>query len=252
MIGQKERKRNISDVLSEGEDINWADDEEDSRVLDAASKPVIHPSSTQNIVSPPQPKQCRLDIPARTMQAQAKQGCLQGLMDALLDIRKLISSKKTVFAVGANGLQSKHAHSIKNCLQMVINNKQHLIDASEHAAESQGFAAKWGGWMVRQWVHIWIKSRELPISEQGCHKKVFTLLDNLAVQTELRSYIQTNKWSTNPQKLPDFTKNKLLPDEAKKYLHNIVETEMPAGLKRYLELELFPCIHMKVSKGISL
>jgi hypothetical protein len=56
----------------------------------------------------------------------------------------------------------------------------------------------------------------------------------------------------NPQKLSDFTKNKLLPDEAKKYLHNIVETEMPTGLKRYLELELFPCIQMKVSMGISL
>jgi hypothetical protein len=36
------------------------------------------------------------------------------------------------------------------------------------------------------------------------------------------------------------------------YLHNIVEMEMPAGLKKYLELELFSHIQMKVSKGISL
>ena len=177
---------------------------------------------------------------------------MKDLMDALLDIQKLISSKKTKCAVGANGLQSKRAHLIENCLQMVINNKRHLIYASKRAAESQGFAVKWGGWMVRQWVRVWVKSRELPISEQGCHKKVFLLLDDPAVQTELCSYIRTNKWSTNPQKLSDFTKNKLLPDEAKKYLHNIVKTEMPAGLKRYLELELFLRIQMKVSMGISL
>jgi hypothetical protein len=106
--------------------------------------------------------------------------------------------------------------------------------------------------MVRQWVQIWIKSRELPKSKRGCHKKVFLLLDDLEVQTELRSYMRMNKWSMNPQKLSDFTKNKLLPDEAKKYLHCIVETEMPAGLKKYLELELFPCIQIKVSRGISL
>ncbi|KAN0133340.1 hypothetical protein V8E53_008780 [Lactarius tabidus] len=240
------------DVLLEGKDINWADDEGDSLDLDVASEPINHPSSTQNIVAPPQSKLCKLDIPAHTMQAQAKQACLHELNNALLDIQKLISLKKTQFAAGANGLQLKCAHSIENCLHMVVNNKQHLINSSEHATECQGFAAKWGGWMVRQWVQIWIKSRELPKSEAGCHKKVFSLLDDPEVQTELCSYIQTNKWSTNPQKLSDFTKNKLLPDEAKKYLHNIVETEMPTGLKRYLELELFPHIQMKVSTGISL
>jgi hypothetical protein len=56
----------------------------------------------------------------------------------------------------------------------------------------------------------------------------------------------------DPQKLSDFTKNKLLSDEAKKYLHHIIKTEMPTGLKKYLELELFPCIQVKVSKGVSL
>jgi hypothetical protein len=56
----------------------------------------------------------------------------------------------------------------------------------------------------------------------------------------------------NPQKLSNFMKNKLLPDESKKYLHHIVKVEMPTGLKKYLELELFPCIQIKVSRGISL
>jgi hypothetical protein len=135
---------------------------------------------------------------------------------------------------------------------MVVNNQRHLIEASERAAESQGFAAKWGGRMVRQWVRIWIKHWDLPESEQGCHTKVFSLLDDPEIQTELCSYLRMNKWSQSPQKLSDFTKNKLLPAEARKYLHNIVQREMPAGLKKYLELELFPHIEIKVSKGISL
>jgi hypothetical protein len=148
----------FSNVLSEGEDLNWADDEDDSLDLDVVSEPINHPSSTQNVVSPPQLKRCKLVVPVCTMQAQAKQACLQEFSNALVDIQKLISSKKTQFAVGANGLQSKCVHSIENCLHMVVNNKWDLIGASERAAECQGFAAKWGGRMVRQWARIWIKS----------------------------------------------------------------------------------------------
>ena len=59
-------------------------------------------------------------------------------------------------------------------------------------------------------------------------------------------------WSMNPQKLADFTKNKLLPDESKKYLHHLISREMPASLKKYMELTLFPRIQMKVVGGISL
>ncbi|KAH9018306.1 hypothetical protein EDB84DRAFT_1626781 [Lactarius hengduanensis] len=238
----------LSDILSEGEDIEWADSDHEDDSLD----PVNHPLSTRNIIPPPKPKRRKLDTPARTAREQAKQARSQESKDALLDIEKLLTSKKTHFIAGANGLQSKRARSIQTCLHMVVNNKRHLINASECAAESQGFAVKWGGRMVRQWVKIWIKSRELPKSKRGCHKKVFSLLDDPEVQTELRSYIRTNKWSMNPRKLSDLTKNKLIPDEAKKYLHNVVETEMPTGLKKYLELELLPRLQMKVSKGVSL
>ena len=126
------------------------------------------------------------------------------------------------------------------------------MEASEHAAESQGFASAWGGQMVRQWVARWLKSCELPSSQRGCHQKVVSLLDDPDICTELRSYLRTNKWSMNPQKLADFTKNKLLPDESKKYLHHVVSREMPAGLKKYMELKLFPRIQMKVVRGISL
>jgi hypothetical protein len=56
----------------------------------------------------------------------------------------------------------------------------------------------------------------------------------------------------NPQKLAEFSKSQLIPAEAEKYLCQIVEKEMPRGLKRYMEVELFPRIQPKVGKGISI
>ena len=56
----------------------------------------------------------------------------------------------------------------------------------------------------------------------------------------------------NLVKLAAFTWNELIPAEAERYAHQIIDKEMPAGLKRYLEVELFPHIHLKVGKGICL
>ena len=56
----------------------------------------------------------------------------------------------------------------------------------------------------------------------------------------------------DPAKLAKFTKNELLPDTAAKYLQHITREEMPKGLKKYMEIELFPQIHLKVGWGISL
>lgn len=81
---------------------------------------------------------------------------------------------------------------------------------------------------------------------------MYPLLDDPEVCTELHSFLRSNKWSMNPAKLAEFTKEKLLPDEARKYLKQVVLVEMPQGLKKYLEVELFPRIHMKVVNGISL
>ena len=47
-------------------------------------------------------------------------------------------------------------------------------------------------------------------------------------------------------------KNEMIPAEAKKHTHHIVDKEMPEGLQKYLELELFPQVHLKVGKGISI
>jgi hypothetical protein len=56
----------------------------------------------------------------------------------------------------------------------------------------------------------------------------------------------------NPKKLAEFTVNTLTPEVAKKYAQNLVKNEMPRGLKKYLETELFSRIHLKPKKGISI
>ena len=43
-----------------------------------------------------------------------------------------------------------------------------------------------------------------------------------------------------------------IPDVAKRFVENVLNNKMPKGLKKYMELELFPQVHMKVGHGISL
>ena len=80
--------------------------------------------------------------------------------------------------------------------------------------------------------------------------KVASLLEDPDICAEFRSCLRTNKWAMNPQKLAEFMNAKLLPAETKKYLHQMVDKEMPEGLKKYIEVELFPRIQLLVSKGI--
>ena len=56
----------------------------------------------------------------------------------------------------------------------------------------------------------------------------------------------------NPGKFAQFSKNELIPSAADKYLHQIIHDEMPQGLKKYMEYELFPQIQLKVGRGILL
>ncbi|KIL57128.1 hypothetical protein M378DRAFT_1031360 [Amanita muscaria Koide BX008] len=235
------------DELQAHEWLNNSEDDTPPAETEHVEASTLHPTPSTNVIPPPLRKRQKLDVPARFVRKKAQEVRSQTLQKGLVDIEKLIASKRTEFDAGRNGLQAYRARSIRSCLHMVINNHRTLIEASERAAESQGFAARWGGRMVRQWIASWIKFRQLPKSERGRHTKVFSLLDDPEVVTELRSFLRTNKWSMDPQKLSAFTKEKLLPDEAKKYLHRIVEEEMPAGLKKYLEVELFPRIQMKLS-----
>ncbi|KII87813.1 hypothetical protein PLICRDRAFT_176579 [Plicaturopsis crispa FD-325 SS-3] len=200
----------------------------------------------------PRLKRRKLDTPARVARLRASEARATALAQGLSAIDKLIASKRDVFHAGRNSLQAYRARAIQSCLHMVVKNKRKLIDASERAAESQGFAQKWGGRLVRKWVRKWLSDRVLPESRMGSHAKAFTLLNDPAVCAELRSYVRSNKWAMDPAKLSDFSKDKMVPDVADKYLRNIVNVEIPNGLKKYLDTELLPRAHLKAAKGISL
>lgn len=98
---------------------------------------------------------------------------------------------------------------------MVLQNGRKNIEASERAAESQGFTAKWGGRLVCQWVREWVARRELSVSSYGAHGKVYSLLNDSAVHAELRSCSRSNKWSMDPTKLSKFVKVKSIPTTEK-------------------------------------
>ncbi|KAG1850739.1 hypothetical protein C8R48DRAFT_750082 [Suillus tomentosus] len=179
-------------------------------------------------------KRRKLDVPARAQKRINKERCGDDRRVALEAIEKLLKSKKT------------------NHLALIIKRGRSSIDASERAAETHGFAPIWGGRQLRSWTHAWVSKRELPQSLAGRHAKVYSLLGDPVVAAELHAYVRSNKWVVNPEKLAQFSKDKLIPSEAEKYLHALVDDEMPCGLKKYLELELFPRIHLKVGRGISL
>lgn len=231
----------------EDEDERWEDEwSEEGEPSQVAS---VEGSSEPE--DPPRRKRRKLDVPvleARRMARENKRKILEG---GLRDIEKHIRSQKTKFQGGSRGLQSYRAQAIECYLRLVVRNKYKGIPASEAAAEAFGFAKKWGGRQVRRWVRTWLNDRDLPKSDQGCHVKVRSLLEDPAIKAELRTYVRSNKWAINPQKLHEFTNKIMLPAEAAKYCQEICDKEMPQGLKKYMELELFPRIHMKVGKGIS-
>jgi hypothetical protein len=200
---------------------------------------------------PPLKRQCH-DIPVRVKRQKIKEEHHAKLVQALKDIEKLISSKREIFVAGHNGLQAYRARAIQSYLHMVVINKRKCTAASEIAAESQGFSAKWGSRMVCKWVRSWVNKRELPLSTRGHHTKSFSLLSDPAIRAELRSYVRSNKWAMDPAKLVEFSEQKMIPAAAKQYVEKIVDDEMPRGLKRYMEVELFPRIQLKVGKGVSL
>ena len=203
--------------------------------------------------APPPLKRQRLDVSSRKARVVRCELIRKNQEDALKAIRLALKSRRELkFQAGANGLQAYRARAIQACLTMVVEKRYALIAASEVAAEGNGFARKWGGRLVRTWVREWITNRKLPASARGTHIKSFSLLSDPGILAEMRSYVRSNRWAMNPQKLADFSARKMVPKIAKQYLQNIVTTEIPLGLKKYLELELFPRIHLRPASGISL
>ena len=172
-------------------------------------------------------------------------------IEALQKIEKLLNAKQSSFKGGHNGLQAHRARAIHGYLHMLTRNDCKRTDASERAAEAQGFAAKWGGRQVRAWTESWIYRGELLVSRRGNHVKTFTFLEEPGIRAELQLFVHSNKWAIDPAKLADFTAQKMVPMVAKAYGTHLMKDKIPRGLKRYLELELFPRVHMKATRGIS-
>ncbi|KAJ7186678.1 hypothetical protein C8R46DRAFT_880233, partial [Mycena filopes] len=259
----------ISDLLSgdpdEGDDDDGpagnAGGDETPRTSSTAPAPASSSTAPAPVIPhqvrpPPALKRQKFEVPkaerrqvAAALAAKARTNILAS---ALVAIDKLVASKKDVFHAGNTSLQSYRARSIQSHLRMVVKNKKGWTPASETAAEAQGFATKWGGRMVRKWTRYWISDRVIPESKIGKHGKSFSLYDDPIIRAELRSYVRSEKWAMNPAKLAEFSQQKMVPAAAEKYLQTITEEEMPAGLKKYMESELFPRIAFKVGRGVSL
>ncbi|KAF9042041.1 hypothetical protein BJ165DRAFT_1323056, partial [Panaeolus papilionaceus] len=211
------------------------------------------PSLQFPVSQPPPLKRQRHAIPLRTQHELQCTERKKALTSALTDINKKLTSRKdTTFTAGREGLQASCAQAIRNYLEMVLKNGRKGMDTASQAAESHGFAEKWGGRLVRRWVKCWVEQRELPTSNRGAHTKSYTLLDNPAIRAELQLFLRSNKWAVDPGKIAEFSKSTMIPAAADKYLKNVIQEEMLCGLKKYMELELFPRIQQQVVKGISL
>lgn len=235
-----------------------SDEDPDNEDLNDDLADGIDEQGASSGAAPPRKKQ-KLGVPYRVQRAQRseahkqrKAAKLAAWQEALADIQKLFKSKRTNFVSGDQGLQAKRAKAIETHLRLVLQNERRSIDASQRAAEAGGFAARSGGYALRRWTRVYIESRKLPVSRQGRHAKVYSLLSDPDIAAELRAYVRSNKWAMDPVKLNKFTKNKLVPQAADKYLRHLVDNEMPQGLKKYMEVELFPRIHLKAGHGISL
>ena len=204
-----------------------------------------------NNALPPYKHQCQ-EI-AYHIERQMKKEVRQKECEVVLkDLQKKIQLKKTKFILGQNGLWAHWVAAVEMHLWLVVSNGWQSQDASEHAAESQGFAPKWGGHQVHMWTRLWIRMWEFPQSLIGWHAKIYLLLSNPEIAAELRVYIHSNKWVMDLEKLSKFLKDQLVPKATEEYLCLIMKEEMPWGLKKYIELKLFPHIHLRVGHSISL
>lgn len=167
---------NLDDEL--GSDSTWGGSKDNF----SAAAQNSHSFPVQNF---PPLKRRRLEIPTCISRPQAQVHKRKAIESAIGDIKRHIHSKKTVFDAGQHGLQAYHAGAIQSCLWMAVRNKKNWIDASECAAESQGFSKQWGSRMVHYWVRKWVNSRELPVSLQGHHGKTVSLYDDPAIRDKL-------------------------------------------------------------------
>jgi len=130
-------------------------------------------------------KRRKLHVPYRDQRKRKQEATAKEQVKALTDLEKLMKSKKTEFVGGIWGLQACRTCAIESHLRLVVKNGRLFMDASEMVAESNGFALRWGGRQVCSWTRAWIRTRNLPVSMQGKHAKVYSLLSDPTVAAEL-------------------------------------------------------------------
>jgi hypothetical protein len=245
----------LSDASEDGlgdVDDTWGDTDSETAFQSPRVEAGASRTQSERLPAVPPLKRRKFDVALRLQGERAREARSKELREGLAAINKLVKSQKTEFVGGPHGLQARRGRTIQTHLELIAKNGRFTIDASERAAEAHGFAAGWGGRQVRSWSRVWLATRTLPQSFRGCHPKVYSLLKDPMIAGELRTYVRSHKWAMDPAKLIKFTKSELIPHEAEKYAKHIIDKEMPHGLKQYLELELFPRMHLKVIRGVSL
>ncbi|KIY60956.1 hypothetical protein CYLTODRAFT_447875 [Cylindrobasidium torrendii FP15055 ss-10] len=193
----------------------------------------------------PPPKRQRHAIPVRHQRLMKKEACRKELEKARDSITSHIRSKRTVWeGPGLHSIQARRARAVESHLNLVLKGETHT-DASETAAKAHGWSKNHGAQNVRRWVRIWIESRTLPSSNRGAHAKTWSFLSDPNCRTKMTAFCRSNKWSMNPAKLKKWINQTMLPEEAAEYGKQIVDREMPAGLKTYINTELLPRIGVK-------
>ena len=243
----------LSDVSEDTPSCESEDNVDEEQLLDAALQSETgsdHSDSGLLAVLPC--KRHHLDIPYHVQRIQRQESCLARLRIALTDLDKMLKSAQTRLVGGPNGLQARRCHVIQAHLVLVVHNQCLWADAAEWAAETNGFSPSWGGRQLHGWKNKQVTNYRLPESFWGCHAKTTSVLAIPSIKTELHAYLQSNKWSVDPVTLAKFTASEMLPKEAAQYLRNLVDDKMLLTLKKYLELELSPRVHLKVRCGVSL
>ncbi|KAF8869856.1 hypothetical protein BD779DRAFT_1479391 [Infundibulicybe gibba] len=239
-----------SDMSADDEEIDGSEDEDGLGT--GLEGPSVVASGSKRLPTVPPLKRQKLDVPYREARRLKREAQTSELMQAFEDITKMLTSKKTKFIGGINGLQARRARAMHAHMQLVVKKNCNFTTASMVAAEGHGFAPHWGGRQVRSWTRAWVKTRKLPVSWRGRHAKTDSLLADPAIAAQCRTYLHSHKWSMDPSTLAQFSKNELIPAKAKKYLEQIVNEEMPRGLKKFMEIELFPRIHLKYRQKVFL
>ncbi|KAJ3984700.1 hypothetical protein F5890DRAFT_1411020 [Lentinula detonsa] len=174
------------------------------------------------------------------------------IQSAFADITQHLKSAKSKPHAGSEGLEARRARAIQSTLHSMVNNRSSFVYASCIAAEAAMFAKDWGSRLVRRWVRDWINVRSLPQSNRGRHSKINSVLSDSTAREAIRTYLRSNKWALNPQKLEQLMKGELVSEEASEYRREIEHNEMPRGLKVFIEEKVLPRLHVKPASSLGL